>query len=63
MNFQTYMKVGKFARAPACHSIFGTKLLKESTVTSNLKRGLKMLDKKNIASKRTDLSVFYTEFH
>lgn len=40
--------MGKLAQALACHSVFGIKVLKESTVTGDLKRGLKMLDKKKL---------------
>ena len=40
--------VGKLARALACRAVFGTEVLKKSTVTGDYRRGLKMLDKKKL---------------
>ena len=42
--------VGKLARELACRSVFGANVLKQSTITGDVKRGLKMLDKKKLLS-------------
>ena len=47
MNLNEH-NVGKLARALACHSVFGTEVLKGSTVISDLKRRFKVLYKKKL---------------
>ena len=42
-------EVGKLARALAARGVFGIHILKQSTINGDLKRGLKMLNKKKLS--------------
>ena len=42
-------EVGKLARALAARAVFGIQILKQCTINGDLKRGLKMLDKKKLS--------------